>query len=113
MAHELGIDVVVSLNNALVNSILKIIRRGNVRSIHSISDSLFEIIEFSIEKGSPIAGKTIKDIRLPKQSLIMLVVRQDEHILPHGDFMLQMSDRVFVIARTEDIKKVEGAITGK
>ena len=26
MAHELGIDVVVSLNNALVNSILKIIR---------------------------------------------------------------------------------------
>ncbi|WP_319559429.1 Trk system potassium transporter TrkA [Marispirochaeta sp.] len=113
MAHELGIDVVVSLNNALVNSILKIIRRGNVRSIHSISDSLFEIIEFSIEKGSPIAGKSIREIRLPKQSLIMLVVRENEQILPHGDFTLQLNDRVFVIARTDDMKKVEGAITGK
>ncbi len=113
IAQDLGIDVVVSLNNALVNSILKIIRRGNIRSVHTISDSMFEIIEFALEKGSSIVGKAVKDIKLPKQSLILLVVRQNEHILPHGDMTLQMGDRVLVIARTDDIKKIEGTISAQ
>ncbi len=113
IAQDLGIDVVVSLNNALVNSILKIIRRGNIRSVHTISDSMFEIIEFALEKGSGIVGKAVKDIKLPKQSLILLVVRQNEHILPHGDVTLQLGDRVLIIARTDDIKKIEGTISGQ
>ena len=113
IAQDLGIDVVVSLNNALVNSILKIIRRGNIRSVHTISDSMFEIIEFALEKGSHIAGKAVKDVKLPKQSLILMVVRQNEQILPHGEMTLQPGDRVLIIARTDDIKKIEGTISGQ
>ena len=108
IAQDMGIDVVVSLNSALVNSILKIIRKGNIRSIHTISDSAFEIIEFSLEKGTTIDGKSVKEIKLPKQSLILLVVREDEQILPHGDLTLQIGDRVLIIARTDEIMKIEG-----
>jgi trk system potassium uptake protein TrkA len=113
IAQDMGIDVVVSLNSALVNSILKIIRKGNIRSIHTISDSAFEIIEFSLEKGTTIDGKAVKEIKLPKQSLILLVVREDEQILPHGDLTLQIGDRVLIIARTDEIMKIEGIITGR
>jgi trk/ktr system potassium uptake protein len=113
IAQDMGIDVVVSLNSALVNSILKIIRKGNIRSIHTISDSAFEIIEFSLDRGTAIDGKAVREIKLPKQSLILLVVRDDEQILPYGDLTLQIGDRVLIIARTDEIMKIEEIITGR
>ena len=113
IAQDLGIDVVVSLNNALVNSILKIIRKGNIRSVHTISDSQFEIIEFFLDQRTTIAGKAVREVKFPKESLILMVVRQDEQILPHGDLVLDEGDRVLIIARTDDIKKIEGTIIAK
>lgn len=113
IAQDLGIDVVVSLNNALVNSILKIIRRGNIRSVHAISDSVYEIIELALEPGTTIADKAVRDVKLPKESLILLVVRHDEQIIPYGDLVLEMGDRVLIIAKTDDMKKIEGTITGR
>ena len=113
IAQDLGIDVVVSLNNALVNSILKIIRKGNIRSVHTISDSQFEIIEFTLDQRTTIAGKAVREVKLPRESLILMVVREDEQILPHGDLVLEQGDRVLIIARTDDIKKIEGTIIAK
>ncbi len=107
MARELGIDVAVSINETLVNTIQKIIRRGSVRSVYTISDSNLEILELSLENKPEYTGKPIHTLPLPRESLIIMVTRQGEQIIPTGDLVLQAGDHLMLIVKKESVKDLE------
>jgi trk system potassium uptake protein TrkA len=111
VASNLGIDVPVSLKHSTVNSILKFLRRGNVRSVHSISDGRVEIVEISVEEGTEAIGKELQDIKMPPNSLIVSVIRQKEHMIPGGTFVVEPGDRVIIIANKEHIDRVQALFT--
>jgi mannitol/fructose-specific phosphotransferase system IIA component (Ntr-type) len=53
-------------------------------------------------------GKTLKEIHpdLPKSSLIALVRRKGDAIIPHGDTELREGDRITIIGNPEDIREL-------
>jgi len=112
MARDLGVDVTISVSDTMVNGILGILRKGSIRSIHTIEGSDFEIIDFLLDNGSPLVGKLIKNCRLPENSLILLVKRGLEYLLPDGNLELNEGERVFVITLRGEAKKLEEAVTG-
>lgn len=107
IAESLGIDVSISINNVLVNTILKVIRKGNIKSIHNISGSPFEIIEFELNQTSSLSYQQIKNIKLPKETLIIHVSRGDTNIIPHGSLPLEPNDHIVLIARKDAVKRLE------
>ncbi|MFP4373847.1 MAG: Trk system potassium transporter TrkA [Spirochaetaceae bacterium] len=113
IAANVGIDVTVSIKNAVVNSILKIIRRGKVRSLHSISDGRVEILELTVDAGSPGDGHRIEDVKLPSASLIVSVARGDEHVIPHGGYVLQAEDNIIIITKKEFVDRVQGIFSAR
>ena len=107
IAESLGIDVSVSINEVLVNKILKLIRQGNIKSIYNISGSPFEIIEFEIHQTSSLCKKLIKYIKLPKETLIILISREEINIIPHGSLAIEPNDHVVLITRNDATKRLE------
>lgn len=107
IASNLGIDAAVSLKNSTVDSILKFVRRGNVRSVYTISDSDVEIMEISVDASSPAAGRKVKDIRLPSGALILTAVRGHEQIIPRGDLEIEAHDHIIAIARKTHVDRVQ------
>jgi len=112
MARELGVDVTVSVSDTMVDGILRILRKGNIRSIHTIAGSDFEIIDFLLDRDSPLVGKTIRNCGLPKNSLILTVKRGSEYQLPDGNLELSEGERIIAITLREEVKKLEEAVTG-
>jgi len=112
IASNLGIDVAISSVDSMVDSILKYIRNSNIRSVYSISGGKVEVIELSVVLSSRIVGKKIKEIRLPKDSLILSVSRESKDIIPDGDLSLQSGDHLIVITRKESVPKIEQLVTG-
>lgn len=113
IAENLGIDVSISINNVLVNTILKTIRKGNIKSIHNISGSPYEIIEFELNQKSPLCNRQIKNIKFPKKTLIIHVTRGDVNMVPKGPLILEPNDLVVLIARKDSIKKLEALFGGE
>jgi len=111
MAPKLGIDVAISQNASMVNTILKLIRRGNIRNIYSFADGKVEVIELLVEN-SEISGKKIKEFRLPPQTLIVSLTRDHENILPDGERVINNGDYIVVIAQKESIPRLEKIFTG-
>lgn len=107
MASKLSVDTTISMNNAVVNSILKLVRKGKVHSIHAISGGNLEVIEMSVDVGSQVANRLIKDIKLPYHSLILFISRGDENYLPHGNDMLLGGDTIVLITRKEHVNKLD------
>ncbi|MFC2062294.1 TrkA C-terminal domain-containing protein, partial [Elusimicrobiota bacterium] len=113
MASKLGIDAVVSPKHSITNPILKFIRKGNIKSIHSISGGDVEIMEVSLEKKNQLTGKKIKDLHFPAHSLIISVVREDRYIIPHGDLLIENGDHIIIIAQKESVGKIESMVAAR
>ena len=111
IASQLGIDVPVSLKNSVVNTILKLVRKGNIRSMHSISEGSLEVMEISVDGHSVAAGKRISEVRLPQGALVVSVLRDDQNIIPDGEYVLQGGDHIIIIARIEFIERVQALFT--
>lgn len=107
IAYKLGIDVAISIKNTVVSSILKLVRRGGVRNTYSISGGKLEMVELTIEGGSPVTGTSLGQVKLPRDSLILFISRGEEDIVPDGSYVFQQGDTCFVITRKEVIKKLE------
>ena len=108
---NLGIDIPISLNNSMVQGILRFIRKEKIKSYYSIPNSDIEIIQLTAAPESKFIGKTMREINLPSDSLIISVKRGDEEILPDGNYSVQAGDTVIMIARRESIEKIEHLFT--
>lgn len=53
-----------------------------------------------IAEGSPWIGRKIRDLELPQNLLLVLLVRGDDRILPKGDTLLQQGDVVVICTKT-------------
>ncbi len=58
-----------------------------------------DIIEVTVSNPK-IIGKAIKDIDVPKNSLIVLVQRGDQSIIAHGENILEEGDQITIIGRS-------------
>lgn len=109
----LGIDTVVSPRAITVSTILQHVRRGRIRSVHSISEGFGEVIEAEALETSSLVGVAIRDAPLPEEVLIGAIVRGDEVIIPRGDTVVRANDLVVLFAATEAVKKIENLFAVK
>lgn len=107
VAAHLPIDVTISLKENVARTILAIIRRGVIRLLHSISDSELEILEITIDKNTGLAGKKVREAGLPRDTLILFLIRDGQTLLPDGDTILKSKDQIGIITRKSSIKKLE------
>lgn len=107
MASSLMVDTTISLNNSMVNTILKFIRRGNIRNVHTISGGKLEIIEVSCETDCPFVGRRIRDLKLPPNTLILFISQAENNQIPFGDYLIEYGDHIVFIAHQDSIKKLD------
>jgi trk system potassium uptake protein TrkA len=111
VASSLGIDVAINPVDSMVSTIMGYISRGNVRRVHRISGSTIEVIEMSVDPASRAAGRRLRDMKFPKNALVLAATRDDKNIIPDGDFTLRQGDNLIVIAQRESVPRLEAMFT--
>lgn len=104
---SLGIDAVVSPRGITVSTILQHVRRGRIRSVHSLGEGFGEIIEADALETSRLVGVPIREAKLPEGVIIGALVRDGEVIIPRGDTVVRINDRVVLFAAADAVRKVE------
>ena len=104
---HVGVDVAIcpeivsgiKIARALFNPTIldaEIFARGKVQVLESVVDS-----------NSPAAGKALKEIKFPKNSIVGAITRNSDVIVPSGDDVIHIDDRVIVFAKTDSLPKLE------
>jgi potassium/hydrogen antiporter len=60
-----------------------------------------EIVEYPVAPADAIVGQVVRDLGLPRDALLSVIVRGDEAILPRGSTRIEAGDRMHVIVRKE------------
>lgn len=104
---SLGIDVSIDPRETTVSTILRHVRRGRIRGLHTLGSGQAEVIEMQALATSSIVGTPLRDLNLPKGVVIGAIIRQGQNVLPRGDTVVEPEDHVVIFARGEMIRKVE------
>lgn len=108
LVHKVGVSTAVSSRLAIVDTILKYVRRGNILSLATLKGNDAEIIEFLATDKCKILDKPLKDLKLPKEMLFGVISRGRESFVPTGYSQIKKGDRVVVIAGPHSKNRVEG-----
>lgn len=116
LAHKLGVDAVLSPNRAMINAILRYVRRGAVESTQLLGEYGTEVVQFRVPEnvGDPdILEKPLNDFGFPANALVGAVVRGGTAFIASGNTILRPGDDIFVAGDRESLKEVEALLEGK
>ena len=112
LMEQVGIDIVFSPRLMTAGQILRIVRSGEgVVSISTFEGGKAESIEILITDQSPVAGKQLKDIRLPGKALVGVILRGDEAIVPRGNTEILVGDHIVLFTLPESVTKLVNYLT--
>lgn len=106
IARNIGIDVAIPIKDTVVDSIMSHLRGNGVTSVHTLSEGGFEIVEYEIPKGSKIAGKMLKNLKLDIMFLILLVKKQEKYTIAKGDTLLEEGDKIVFAVDSKENQKI-------
>lgn len=111
---KLGVDVTVSSTILVLQYIESQTSKPRLLTrLAVLKGSERELVDVRIPSTAVAVGKKIRDITLPQNSLIILLIRQDERIqLPTSTTALEAGDRVVVVGDRSSEEALHQALTG-
>lgn len=106
IARNLGIDVPISLKNAMVSAISRRMRGDTVQGLHTIAGSDLVVMELTVGTDSRGAGTRLRDRTLPEKTLVLSLSRDGAERIPTGDDVLQSGDALVVMTSRAREKQV-------
>jgi cell volume regulation protein A len=78
-----------------------LVETGTVRRLGA------EIVEYPVGPDDAIVGQLVRELGLPRDALLSVIVRGDEALLPRGSTRIEAADRLHVMVREEVAEEME------
>jgi potassium/hydrogen antiporter len=69
-----------------------------------------DMLEYEVGPDDAIVGSFIRDLEIPREAIVMLIVRNESGIPPRGSTSIAADDRLYILVRGEARAAVETAI---
>jgi trk system potassium uptake protein TrkA len=112
------VDLVIHPESEIADRIMRVVGVPGVSDILDFADGRIRLFGMNVEASNWVAGKTCEELDRagpPRQSLIALIFRGQQVIIPHGAQEILAGDHVYVVATKEnlqDVVKFMGLPTG-
>jgi len=98
----------------LVSSLIEqLTATEQITNLMPVGEGRVNVTEVMLEAGSPWEGKSLKEVLLPENALIAVILREGRPTVPRGGSRLLAGDRLVVITLPENHGAVIKALTGE
>ncbi len=110
---KLGVDVTVSSTTLILEQIEHEVPSHALTHLLAIEDRGVEIIEIRIPEEAATVGKEIKELPLPEEAKLLLVIRQDtKPFVPKAETTLAAKDQIIAAMPPEAEEAFRSAMLG-
>jgi trk system potassium uptake protein TrkA len=110
LVEKIGVDKAVSPRVVMAKEILTFLRKGSISVLAELGE--IEILEMVVG-GEEFVGKKLKDLKLPDESLVLTLLRDNDLVVPTADTIFQLNDVVLIICKHTIHKRITKLVTGR
>jgi trk system potassium uptake protein TrkA len=101
------VDSIVNRNQTLAQVIIRHVRYpGSSRVLTVFEEISSEALELTLSAESTCIGKTLMDLHMPAGSVIGLIERNQELLIPTGKTEIKKGDKIVVFASADTMPQV-------
>jgi trk/ktr system potassium uptake protein len=95
----LGIDATVNATQVMLSVLEQEIPQANLVPLLKLRNTDVEVVEAIVDPRSPVTSSTLREVELPPESTIAVVIRDGAAFFPNGATVLQPGDEVVALTR--------------
>lgn len=96
----MGVDVGLNQADLLASLVAEELSLGEMRILLRLRRGQFELIEERIHPAAVAVGQAVRDLALPRESVLVAVLRAEGPVVPRGDLVLRAGDEVMAVVRS-------------
>lgn len=100
-------NVIIDRSVITISAILHYLRKARINEAYSVGRGVGEFWEIRLGEDSVNLGKSIKELKIPEDSSVMLIARGDELIYDFDKQRLEPNDKVLLFVAPPDIRDIE------
>lgn len=111
---KLGVDVTVSATDLIMEAIEREVPTHPVTQLLTIEEKGLVLVEVKIGPNSTSIGKTVKDLNIPRESKLALIIPAEgsAHI-PTSNTIIQAGDQIIAVTPPDTTEALKAALSGK
>ena len=110
--ERLGVDLPVSSTSIIADLIEQEVDYAGMKTLMKLKNGRLVLSEVCISNNSPVVNKSLKDINIPKDCILISVIRDEEVIIPNGFTVLQAGDYIIAVSSKEDQQELKHFFIG-
>lgn len=110
--RALGVDIPVSSTTIITDLIEEEVDYAGMKTITNIRNNKIIVSEIEIKKTSPVFNKRVMDIKIPKDCVLVSVIKGEDVFRPNEHLVLLEGDSVIVISDLENKKLLRDLFVG-
>ena len=109
----LGVDVPINSTTIIAKIIEEEVSFEDLVTLMTFRKGKLAIVRVDLAEDSPACGKKVKEIKLPKNSVLVSIIRGEDVIIPTGETVFQSRDDIVALTAIENEQQVLDIFLGK
>jgi trk system potassium uptake protein TrkA len=110
---KLGVDVTISTTDIILEAIERQVPTHPATELLTLDEKGLVIVDVKISPESTTVGKTVKDLSLPKESKLALIIPNEGSAhAPAANTVLQAGDQIIAVTTPETKEALQAALRG-
>jgi trk system potassium uptake protein TrkA len=93
-----GVDVAVSTPRMLAAMVEEAVSVGDLVRLLTLRQGQANLVELTLPEGTPLAGRPVREVHLPKDAALVVILRGGRVIVPQPDDPLEAGDELLFVA---------------
>ncbi|WP_432488128.1 potassium channel family protein [Kineococcus sp. SYSU DK018] len=93
-----GVDVAVSTPRLMTALVEEAVSVGELVRLFTFQQGNTSMAEYTLDAGSPVVGRTVGEMPLPAEAVLVAIVRGDRPIAPSADDVLEAGDHLMFLS---------------
>jgi trk system potassium uptake protein len=103
---EMGVDVALNQADILAKLIEEEMSLGDMMTLLKLRKGEFAVVEEKVHPDSGVVGKSLANLKIPTDCVIVAIIRTGKMIIPHGDTRLMAADEMIAFVHTSQTKQL-------
>ncbi|NAZ76053.1 NAD(P)H-binding protein [Kineococcus sp. T13] len=93
-----GVDVAVSTPRLMTALVEEAVSVGELVRLFTFQQGQASMAEYTLEEHSPVLGRTVGEVRLPRDTVLVAIVRAERPLPPTPDDVLEAGDHLLFLS---------------